>query len=192
MIRHALTAWNKDRRIQGQRDEPLVPEGMAMAEQWAQTLADEPLAGVICSDLTRARDTARLVTAGRGLEITCDPRLREQDWGQWMGQTIEAVTDSGEYAKQAARGWDFRPPGGESRTEVRDRALAALSEAALRHPDATQLCVTHQGVLRCVSYHLAGHDMLPGKPLVNKGYVVYDLRFDGAGGPVSCAVARKL
>lgn len=192
MIRHARTAWNAQRRIQGQRDEPLLPEGVTMAQGWAGQLAEFHFDGLICSDLCRAVDTAKLVAEGRNLTPHQDPRLREQNWGNWVGMTIDDVVAGRDYADQAARGWDFTPPGGESRKAVLARATAALEEAAQRVPGGTLLCVTHQGVLRCVSYHLAGHDMLPGKPLADKGYVVYDLRLDPGGKLAGCAVLQKL
>jgi probable phosphoglycerate mutase len=57
-----------------------------------------------------------------------------------------------------ARGWDFRPPGGESPREVLARVQGWL--AGLREPT---LAVTHRGVIRAIFAAACGWD-LRGKP----------------------------
>ena len=58
VIRHGETTWNRATRIQGHTDIPLSALGLAQAERLAQALADEPLAAIYASDLSRARQTA--------------------------------------------------------------------------------------------------------------------------------------
>jgi len=165
-IRHSRTVWNEEERVQGWRDSPLTDKGQALARRWGEQLAVFPWQRILASDLGRARQTAQLINASLHLPLHTEPRLREQDWGEWSGLLYsELLTErKKEFARQERRGWDFRPPGGESRREVLRRSLAALGEASCQWPDAHILVVSHEGVIRCLACHLAGHTFLPGAP----------------------------
>jgi len=166
LIRHARTLWNLEKRIQGQQDTALAPEGESEACRWGRLL--EPFAWdrILASDLSRARDTAERINARLNLAIETDPRLREQDWGAWTGKIISRLRreDPGQVAEQEAAGWAFRPPGGESRLEMLGRICDALADATVRWPGETVLVVTHEGVVKCLMYHLAGRQFLPTEP----------------------------
>lgn len=171
LLRHARTAWNAARRIQGQTDVPLSTDGLRMAGAWAEVLRDRNFDALLSSDLSRAVETARIISGSRQLPHLRDARLREQDWGRWVGLTTSEVTTSPEYEAQEHRGWDFQPPDGEGRREVLARALAALRDAAVARPGRTWLVVSHQGVLKALVYHLSDHDFMPG------GTPIYDRQY---------------
>ena len=61
-------------------------------------------------------------------------------------------------AENEARGWDFRPEGGESPREVLARVRSWLAELS-----APTLAITHRGVIRAIYATAAGWD-LRGKP----------------------------
>ena len=56
LIRHGVTAWNRQRRFQGSIDIPLEPEGHAEAEQAAARLGElasaRPVSAIYCSALS--------------------------------------------------------------------------------------------------------------------------------------------
>ncbi|MDZ4358558.1 MAG: histidine phosphatase family protein, partial [Variovorax sp.] len=58
-VRHGETAWNVDTRIQGHLDIGLNATGLWQAQRAGQALADEPIAAVYASDLSRAWQTAQ-------------------------------------------------------------------------------------------------------------------------------------
>lgn len=160
LMRHAATEWNAAGRIQGRADAPLTAEGRRWATRWGRQLAPLGMTRLLSSDTGRAQATARIINAALALPLTTEARLREQDWGQWTGcrhRRLRTET-SGAYARQQARGWDFRPPGGESHLEVLERALAALGDAMATFPGERVLLVTHEGVIKCLVYHLAIRD----------------------------------
>lgn len=169
LIRHAETEWNRARIIQGQEDTVLTPEGRESARGWGRSLAGRGYERIIASDLTRARDTADLVNETLRLPVAYDCRLREQDWGRWVGSTVRELraNQPGAVEYQEAMGWEFRPPGGESRVDVLERSLNALRDAAERYPGERVLVVCHTGVLMAVTHHLLAMEYLPeeGNPL---------------------------
>ena len=84
-MRHGLTEWNRDKRIQGQSNTDLCDEGREMARTWAESLADNHFDCILTSDLKRAVETAEIINEKLGLPMHTDPRLSEQDWGEWTG-----------------------------------------------------------------------------------------------------------
>ncbi len=150
LIRHAESIWNVDRRWQGQEDPPLSPRGLEQAESLARTLAAARVERILSSDLLRARATAQPLARALQIEMTPDRRLRELDVGRWGGRTREQILrsdpellarfDSGDPAVPAG--------GGESRSALRLRALAALRDLAAADPGGCIALVTHLGWLR--------------------------------------------
>jgi len=124
-LRHGITAWNREGRIQGRTDIPLAPESREQLA--ALTLPpDWRDAALHASPLSRAVETATLI--GKGRPVHSDPRLIEMDWGAWEGlhgRDLRADPASG-YRDLEHWGWDFRPPGGESPADVRERLRAWL------------------------------------------------------------------
>ncbi len=162
LLRHAETQWNRDKRIQGQQDTPLTAAGRASASQWGQRLESLHWDHMLVSDLGRAGETADLINASIGLSVQTDARLREQDWGDWTAMAINDIKtgESDRLAVLEAAGWGFTPPGGESRRQVLTRAIKALQAAARSRPDQRILVICHEGVVKCLIYHLSGRRFL--------------------------------
>jgi broad specificity phosphatase PhoE len=145
LLRHAATASNAARRVQGRSDPPLSAEGEAQAGRWRLPpdlvrLQTEGRLGWAVSPLRRAAETARRLGAQ---EPHLEPRLMETDYGAWTGRSLEEIE-----ALRGDPGWESRPPGGESAAEVLGRARAWLDEAAARGGPETWIAVTHAGVIR--------------------------------------------
>lgn len=159
LIRHAPTTWNEAGKIQGQTDTPLSEAGRAQLAAWsppAQLLAAEWWS----SPLQRCRDTARHL-AGRN--VPTDSLLMEMDWGDWRGETLPGLRArlGEEMAQNEAKGWDFRPPGGESPRDLGKRFQQFAVKVAERGKPT--VAVTHRGVIRAAMALATGWDFL-GKP----------------------------
>jgi broad specificity phosphatase PhoE len=155
LIRHMPTVWNKEGRLQGQRDIPLDPEAIP-----AWRLPPE-LAGFhfLASPLARTRETA----AHLGLAPQIDRRLIEMSWGEWEGFTLRELRASFANIDQLeAQGLDFRTPGGESPRDVQARVAPLLAEIA--GGGRSTGAVTHKGVIRAVFALASGWDMLEKPP----------------------------
>lgn len=161
-IRHAPTAWNEARRLQGRTDVALGEAGAAAARAWR---LDPAWRGyrVLSSPLQRALATAKLLFPAGQIEI--DARLMEMDFGAWEGKTLAELRDQpGSDAKsRESLGLDFHPPKGESPREVQSRLAPLLQEIARRGEPT--IAVTHKAVLRALLSLATGWQML-GKPPV--------------------------
>ena len=95
--------------------------------------------------------------------VHIEPRLIEMDWGGWEGWTLEALRQKNGAAMQdnESRGLDFRPCGGESPREVRERLRDWLDDLASTGEPV--VAVTHKGVIR-VALTLATDWRMLGKP----------------------------
>lgn len=152
LVRHGETAWNAEHRIQGHLDIPLSPLGILQAAQLADCLADEPIAAIFSSELSRARLTAAPLAARLGLEVTYEPRLRERSFGIFEGLTLDeiAARHPTEFAQWRARDLAWRPEGGESGQQLIERVLAAIADIASLYIGQKVILVSHGGVLDVV------------------------------------------
>lgn len=143
LMRHGHTAWNRAGQIQGRTDEPLDAEArdqlsrLRLPDGWHE-------ADVVASPLSRATETARLVT---GRVPHTDPALIEMDWGAWEGaKGVELRRDPASGFKDIEDwGWDYRPPQGETPAELRARLVPWV--AGLQR-DTVAVC--HIGVMRVI------------------------------------------
>jgi probable phosphoglycerate mutase len=183
LIRHAQTVWNREKKIQGYSDSPLTADGEKQASSWGHILSQFSWDRVLASDAGRARATAEIINAFLKLPLAIDSRLKEQDWGQWVGKTVRQIEAEAqqELDEQVNAGWDFCPPGGESRRSVLKRSQLALQAAAERYSGENLLVVTHEGVVKSLIYHLCGRQFLPGEPAILKSYQLHRLVYDSSG-----------
>src|SRR5262245_31169680 len=112
ILRHAVTGWNEQGRLQGLTDTPLSPAGCSAARGWRLPTPVDRWRRM-SSPLRRARQTAELVRPAAPVAI--DSRLREMSFGLWEGRSlVELRAGGGESFSAAERlGLDFHPPGGE-------------------------------------------------------------------------------
>lgn len=158
VIRHGETAWNRERRLQGQLDIPLNDTGRAQARALAEVLAGEPIDAVYTSDLSRAAQTAAPLAQALGLSARAEPRLRERCYGDLEGMTYAEVAQHRpeDFARWQARIPDYAPPGGESLREFHERAVDVALSLSRRHPGERIALVAHGGVLDCLYREATG------------------------------------
>jgi probable phosphoglycerate mutase len=181
LLRHAPTVWNRQKRIQGQKDSPVTREGRKHAARCGKILQTLSWHRIISSDTGRALETSKIINNFLHIALVRDTRLREQDWGGWTGKTIEDILTNHPrwMANPDNIGWRFCPPGGEDRYSVWERSQQALLEAAEKWPRDTILIVTHEGVIKCLIYRLCGRDFLPSEPPIIQPYHLHWLSYDG-------------
>ena len=177
-LRHGATDWNAEGRMQGRRDIPLSAAGRADVARWTLPPDLARDADWFASPLLRAVQTAEAMS-GRAPRI--EPALIEMDWGAWEGFRLDELKArfGDAFTANAARGLDFRPPGGECPRDVIARVAQWLDGIATR--DRPLVAVTHNGILRALLALATAWDMR-GKPPVKLRPATLH-RFDLAPGP---------
>lgn len=161
VVRHGETAWNVDTRVQGQLDIGLNATGERQAQQLGEALADETVAAVYASDLSRAWNTARAVAGPLGIEVIAEPRLRERAFGHFEGRTFADIEAN---SPDEARRWrtrdpEFAPEGGESLVVFRQRVTAVAADLAARHTGTQVVLVAHGGVMDVLYRAATGQEL---------------------------------
>jgi broad specificity phosphatase PhoE len=162
-VRHGLTDWNVQQRLQGHRDVPLNQDGRAQAVQCGEILRDlldrdgrsPQELDYVSSPLVRARETMELMRATLGLKrdgYRIDARLAEISFGEWEGLTYADVLarDQDVVGRRESNKWSFLPPGGESYAQLTVR-LRAWYETV----DTDTVVAAHGGTARALIAHLA-------------------------------------
>ncbi|MDO8285998.1 MAG: histidine phosphatase family protein [Rhodoferax sp.] len=161
-IRHGETAWNVDTRLQGHLDIGLNERGQWQARRAAQALADEDIAAIYTSDLSRARATAQAIadhnTNLAARQVHPHTGLRERGFGIFEGQTYAQINlDWPEESRRwRQRDPHFAPQGGETLTQLRERVTATVNALASQHVGEQIVLVAHGGVMDAL-YRLATH-----------------------------------
>jgi broad specificity phosphatase PhoE len=140
-LRHGQTDWNIDFRLQGISDIPLNEKGRSQAHTAIPKLASLEWDVVVCSPLSRALETAQIVSRGLMLE---DPiihnELLERSFGEAEGLTYEVWRDHFQSGERAA--------GAESLAALEQRARHCLSFLAELYPGKRVLAVSHGAFIR--------------------------------------------
>ena len=158
LLRHGEPLSKTDeKRFTGQTDLPLSPMGRRQAQCWQEWLSGVPITRIISSDLSRCMETARILCADRPIIVKPLSDLREINLGGWDGMTFRRVRDRWPDAFRQ-RGLEmarFRPPGGESFLDLRQRVVPVF-EQAVDQAGGNLLMVAHAGVNRMILCHLLG------------------------------------
>lgn len=159
LVRHGITAWNREGRFQGHLDPPLSDDGRDEARLLAERMAsDGPRPDrIVSSPLERAAATAEAVGRVSGVSVERDRRLMEIGQGEWEGRTHAelAEEDAERYAAWRAHAGEAQPPGAETIEDALARVAQALDQ--LRPGDGGAVCVvSHGGIIRLAARHLLG------------------------------------
>ncbi|MCU9837763.1 histidine phosphatase family protein [Ruegeria sp. WL0004] len=171
LLRHGHTEWNRAGRIQGRSDIPLDDQARQdLSELCLPAPWDK--ATLWSSPLLRAAETARLVAGGAPRS---DDALIEMDWGEWEGRRGRDLLDipgSG-FRHIEDWGWDYRPPGGESPAELRNRL-----QGWLRTLSGDNVAVCHIGIMRVILAMAYGWDFAGPAPFKIKRNRLFVVELD--------------
>ncbi|MDT6982065.1 bifunctional RNase H/acid phosphatase [Streptomyces lusitanus] len=148
LLRHGETPLTPQKRFSGSggSDPSLSGIGREQAEKTAAALARRgTVQAVVASPLARTRETAGIVAARLGLDVTVEDGLRETDFGAWEGLTFGEVR---ERYPEDLDAWlaspDAEPTGGgESFAATAARVAEARDKLLAEYRGRTVLLVTH-------------------------------------------------
>ena len=177
LLRHGMTAWNLEKRVQGRIDQPLCSAGRDALVQlslpsWTREYR------WYCSPLQRATQTAQLLGID---DFQIDEALLEMSWGDWEGEILKPLRRrlGDRMRHNESRGLDFQPPGGESPRQVQERLRPWLRRVAATRRDSA--AVVHKGVIRCIYSLALGWDMCGESPVDFAWDALHRFELDASG-----------
>jgi broad specificity phosphatase PhoE len=174
LVRHAESAGNVARDkaeaaglpiidiAERDMDVGLSPRGEAQARalgEWLRALGSAQPEVVVSSPYRRAEQTAQLALSGAelSLPVQLDERLRERDFGMLDRLTSlgiqQRLPEQAEARKRLGK-FFYRPPGGESWTDVALRVRSVLDSLSREHPQQRVMVVAHEVVILVFRYVL--------------------------------------
>jgi broad specificity phosphatase PhoE len=160
-LRHGETTSSQTGTYCGRLDINLTPEGVKMAEDFAQTYKEIPWKAVYCSPLKRGIATAKPLCDNLGIEMKLRNGLKEIHYGEWEGKTPDEVNREfhDDYVRWLADpGWNS-PNGGEKAIDIARRSSEVLEEIEDTHKTGDVLVVSHKATIRIMLCSLLGIDV---------------------------------
>jgi len=154
---HGDSRQDDVRRYIGQTDLLLNQTGVEQAKYWQRRLSSVSLYRIYCSNLVRSLETARIIAQDREIPVRPLPELREINLGAWEGLSVTEVRQRfpGEYERRGEDFPDYRPPDGESFSDLR-RRIVPVFERIVSEMEGNVLIVGHAGVNRTILCHVLG------------------------------------
>jgi 2,3-bisphosphoglycerate-dependent phosphoglycerate mutase len=148
----------------------LTTLGRQQARDLGERLRPERVAAVVCSELSRAVQTAEIAAGVLGLPVRVRERLQEYPAGDFLGRPYEHGFFDAMVTSWLAGDLAAGVPGGETGRETADRVLAVLEDLADQFRGETVLVVSHGGVILALWGAIApGSPVAPGNDLVLNG-----------------------
>ncbi len=161
LLRHSESVGNAEGYHQGQADFPLTEKGRLEARQLAAHWSAQGVRfdHAIASPLSRARETAEIITAALDIPLSFDAVWMERNNGELAGLS---------HAEAARRhpAPEFTPlyqpiaHTGESLWELYLRGASAM-ETIMRHPPGRYLIISHGGLLNMSFHAIMGVSPIP-------------------------------
>ncbi|GAA4427314.1 MULTISPECIES: histidine phosphatase family protein [Bremerella] len=151
LVRHGATEFNLNcpSILQGNGvDGPLADIGRRQAAATGEFLSGYPFDAVYSSPMKRAQETAGIIAPDHS--IVTVPEIIEADVGRWLNRDWHDIekTEPEEYRKHLDDPSIYPYPGGESATDVANRAVPKLTQLLHDNLGKRILVVAHYIVIR--------------------------------------------
>jgi 2,3-bisphosphoglycerate-dependent phosphoglycerate mutase len=147
---HSTTVDNEQGRATGWLPGELSEQGLEQARELGLRRANDQIAAVFSSDLSRAVQTTSIAFLGTAIPVLYDWRLRECDYGQLNGMPVAEL-------QAGRRDYLDRPyPGGESWRQAVIRVGRFLGDLPLRWNGQRVLVIGHVATRWGLDHFLGG------------------------------------
>lgn len=159
-VRHGETDWNRQGVLQGFNDIPLNDTGRAQAQAAIEVLKTQPIDRIVCSPLSRARETMEIINAVLQKPVNFHDGIRERHFGAFEGKGSDEITRMRN--EMIASGMPVEdngypcPPGGETYSDFQTRIINAMTDELHATPEQAIMFVCHGGVYRVLRRSLIG------------------------------------
>ncbi len=155
LVRHGETEWNKQNRLQGNKNSPLTALGIKQAYEVKKSLEQFPVDLAYVSPLKRARDTAEIILQDRKIKAAVKDNLREINLGPWEGKTREetAISHPDEYISFWESPDLFNLPGADTFQELQNRMVEELEIIFADNKNKNIFVVSHWIAIKVALAH---------------------------------------
>ncbi len=180
MARHGETVWNRQGRMQGQKDSPLTSKGRQQAMQLKNRLKRDPhiqkqgIFTAYSSNLGRAKETLAICLKGITAPSHALNELNEICLGDWEGLTFQEVEQR--WPEQFHNFWHhpsrYVPAGaGETFLQLQQRVTSILKDIMQRHRGENIVVISHWMAIKTAIAYFKGMDIdqIPAIPKPDNG-----------------------
>lgn len=142
--------------IAGRTAVPLSPLGREQARGLIARVGHLPIDAIFSSPVHRARETAQPLSEHLRLPIHVSDPLAEIDFGDWTGQTLEALRPQERWRQWNSFRSGTRIPGGESMLEAQERIVREMYRLRAERPGQIVALVSHGDVIKAALAYCLG------------------------------------
>lgn len=171
VMRHGLTDWNLNNKIQGQKDTELNEIGIQQAKDAREKFNSYNFDLIICSPLKRTKLTAEIINQDKKIEILYNNALIERNLGDYEGLCAEIEEDLLYNYNLNLNDKNVEPV-----VELCDRISKLLNYIKVNLKGKKILLVTHSGTARAIEAYFYGvreDGQLPPENLKNCEFKEY-------------------
>jgi len=161
-LRHGQTAFSRDDTFCGSGLDPeLTPEGLQMAQAFANAYRNTEWRAIYSSSLRRAITTAEPLCEAIKATLNKRPELNEIGYGKWEGMTKATVEQQyhDDYITWLADPSWHAPTKGELAVAIARRGMQLIEEFKEQYDSGNVLVVSHKATIRIMLCALLGIDV---------------------------------
>ena len=155
VCRHGQTEHNDNGIVQGQMDSRINERGREQAEKLRDRLEGEDVSKIYSSSMTRAIETAEIVAEPHNLDIEESELLKEVARAKFEGESFNDLIE--EISGSETEDYLWKPEGGESLEELKERGAKFLNDIKEKHREETVVVVSHGGTISSTLLGILGH-----------------------------------
>ncbi|EEF80496.1 histidine phosphatase family protein [Methylophaga thiooxydans] len=152
LLRHGEPQGGK--RYRGQIDHPLSDLGWQQMQE--KMPVNKPWQQILTSPLKRCAAFAEALSRDTDLPLSYEPEFIEMSFGEWEGQTAEALESADKPAFYAFYDDPIQntPPGAEPLLAFQQRVIAAWQDLLVQYQQRHILLIAHAGTIRIILSHV--------------------------------------
>ena len=160
LVRHGETVWNFENRIQGASDVLLNEKGREQAKSLAAKLQNISFSKIFSSPLSRALETAKIISLSQDSSITKIDNFSELDQGLLEGLRFNEIKEKFPefFSEWRSVPGEVRMPGGETLDELQARAWDGVEKIYAKYSKEKNpvLVVSHNLAIICILSRILG------------------------------------
>jgi len=165
-VRHGESEYNQKGIFTGWHDPKLTEYGIDQIKKLQNDFNENFILfdKIFCSTLRRSIDSAIIMAREfdspyENMSLNLIKELKERDYGDWTEQSKEKILEKigKEEYFNIRRGWETKPPNGESLRDVAIRVEPFIKKTFMSNPGGNHLVVAHGNTIRAIAVIIDAH-----------------------------------